>query len=836
MWRVLFLLACAAHASPGTGSRSYDLPAGDANATLRLFAKQSGQQLVYLVDAVRGERTRAVSGAHTPLEALERMLVGTDLIVRRDPATGAMTVVRRPARAADPVVPPSAPAQRETNPEDEVIELTAFTVSVHPVDRYRASDAISAVRVRASLLDTPSSISVITREVIDDLSPTRLFDVTRYVAGIEDGRGIQFSDRQIIRGFESNGRTVDNFLQIGADNYDEAIVERIEISKGPNAILAPAGVPGGSINVITKSPSFTGQRSLRAVVGRYDAQKVTADLTGPLPAYSGFAYRLVASAQDSRRYWSNDARLRNWLVAPMLTWRLSDDTQLTLKAIVADHWIFREPAYILDAAVGPDSPEPFAAPGFSARSLNGIQPWSHVGTRTTDLYALLTSDLSESVSLRFALNGRHYFEDSTQQFLQTPTLVDRYHPRTGEFTQDTVWAVDPATGAITGTPSPLFDPGAIPVRGDRQDTTHRFATVQTDIALRQQWGGVSSQCVFGGTLSHSRQGSRGWKGAMPPLNLHQPAHDVDPAWEALPYYDNRTTIRNWQVYLNQRLGFFDNRLLLTGGVTHYDIYNWTRNAALSPTPQVLDGARELWAGSVLLKPWPNVSAYYVYSTNSTPAIVNEAPLWRDGQQHEVGVKCEWFERRLAVSLAWFDITQTNVSVPNPERQTDSNAPEQLISDLGDHGVEVEVAGALTRNLSVLAAHTELRLRDRLGRPVRGVADRNSSILLNYRFREGPLASLSVSLGVTRAGRRPGDTTPVNFTPLGVPTRQSFFIPAYTLVNAGASYRVGRYTFRLNVDNALGDSGYFQQAGGRVSGTGLSTAPGRNLKFTVGVEF
>lgn len=815
--------------------RRFEVPAGDANLTLRVFAQQSGQQLIYLVDVVRGQRTRAVYGTFPPMQVLERMLQGTDLIVRRDPATGATTVVRNAE------VPPvndniAARAQPRIVREDEVIEMTAFTVSTRPEDRYRASDAISAVRVRASLLDTPSSISVITRSVIDDLSPTRLFDVTRYIAGVEDGRGIQFSDRQIIRGFESNGRTVDNFLQIGADNYDEAVIERIEISKGPNAILAPAGVPGGSINVITKSPSFSPHRSITAVIGLFDAQKVTLDLTGPLPGHEALAYRFVAAGQDTRRYWASDARLRNTLIAPMLTWRVSDRSQLTFKLIAADHWVFREPAYIVAPAVTPHTDPPTLAPGFSTKGRNGIQPWSHVGTRTTDAYLLFTSDLSENVSLRIAANGRHYYEDSTQEFLQTPTLTDRYHPETGRFTQDTVWTVDPVTRAYSSTHSPFFDPTAIPVRGDTQDTTHTFATFQSDLAIRQRLGSVHSQSVLGWAYSSSDQESRAWRGNLPPINLLKPGPVVHPIWDTDPWYDNDIKIRNWQLYLNQRLGFFDNRVQLTGGLTRYDVYNWSTNTVLSPEPRILDDARTLHLGSILVKPRDHVSLYYVYSSNSTPAIVNEAPIWRDGQQHEIGLKTEWFDRRLAFNIAWFDITQTNVAVPNPERQTDINAPEQLISNLGDHGMEFELAGGLTRNLSILASHTELRLRDRLGRPVRGVADRNSSLLLNYRFREGFLAPLSISLGITRAGRRPGDTTSVDFTPLGVPTKQSFTIQPYTLVNLAASTYWGRTTFRLNIDNLFDDAGYLQQAGGRVSGTGLSTAPGINVKFTTSIRF
>src|SRR5688572_888366 len=121
-------------------------------------------------------------------------------------ATACLTV------SAQTATPPSdsAPAA-----DDEIVQLSPFDVSSSSDDRYRAGDAISAVRVRSALIDTPSSISVVTREMMNDLAPNRVFDVARYVAGVQEGRGIQFQDRLIIRGFETqNGaRTVDNFLQ-----------------------------------------------------------------------------------------------------------------------------------------------------------------------------------------------------------------------------------------------------------------------------------------------------------------------------------------------------------------------------------------------------------------------------------------------------------------------------------------------------------------------------------------------------------------------------------------------------------------------------------------------
>jgi outer membrane receptor protein involved in Fe transport len=131
--------------------------------------------------------------------------------------------------SSDPLAAQTQTPAAAASAKEEVIVLSPFTVSAEAADRYRAADAISAVRVRAALIDTPSSISVITRDMMDDLAPNRVFDVTKYIAGVQEGRGIQFQDRMIIRGFETQGgaRTVDNFLQSAdADIVEEAVIDR----------------------------------------------------------------------------------------------------------------------------------------------------------------------------------------------------------------------------------------------------------------------------------------------------------------------------------------------------------------------------------------------------------------------------------------------------------------------------------------------------------------------------------------------------------------------------------------------------------------------------------
>jgi len=830
------VLVVPVFAADGT-TKNYDIPAGNAATTLEMFALQSGEQLVYLIDNVRGQATQPVHGEFTALAALNRMLLGTNLTVHRDGPGGPMTVSRRidarPVAGARAVSPAGAAASVGA----ELVVLPEFTVSGNAVDRYHAADAISAVRVRAALIDTPGSISVLTRDLIDDLAPTRIFDVTRYVAGVQDGRGIQFQDRMILRGFESNGqRTVDNFLQpADADNIDEVVIDRIEIAKGPNAILSPSGAPGGSINVITKSPLTTTQRSLTAQIGWFDSQKVSLDLTGGFSDHGRAAYRLVGSLQDSRRYWSDDARLRGKVLAPMFSYRLTDRTQLTLKLIAAEHWIFREPLLILNPSVNATTDDPYSAPGLSKKSLNGIQPWSHVGTRSADFFALLTSILSDNISLRVAANGRYYFEDSTQEFLSTPSLTNRYNPSTGELTQDYTWAWNPAADAYVATYSPFFSPASIPVRGDKQATRRKTVNLQTDLVAKYQFGPVSSQTVGGAALSRQTNYGRAVAGVLPGIDLGKTDLRVEPVWSTAWSLDTDSQFTNWLAYVNERLGFFGDRVQATGGVLHYDTYTYARDHLSAAPPGILEDNKDMWMASLLVKIRDNLSVYYSHSTNSSPVIANNLPLWRDGVQNEFGFKSEFFNQRLAFNGAYFEISQTNVTVPNPDRQTNPSAPEQLISNLGNHGIELELLGGITRHLSALATFSQLRMRDSLGRPVRGVADRNAALLLSYRFHENALDGLALNLGVTYSARRAGDT-PINFTPLNVVGQVSFFLRPYYATNFGASYRWNQYLFRLNLDNLFDDKGYIQQAGGRVSGTGISTAPGLNVKFSTTVNF
>jgi len=733
--------------------------------------------------------------------------------------------------------PASAPAK------DEVVVLSPFTVSADNSDRYHASDAVSGVRVRAPLIDTASSISVITRDMMDDLSPTRVFDVTRYIAGVQEGRGIQFQDRMIIRGFETQGgaRTVDNFLQSAdADNVDESIVDRIEVSKGPNAILSPAGAPGGSLNIITKSPTFRRQASLTALVGLFDAQKITLDMSGPLSLGDGksFAYRLVGSAQYTRQYWSSDATTKHRAFAPMLTWRISDKTQLTTKVILADMAVFREPALILDPNTNSSTSDPKLAPGFGYNSLNGTQTWSRNATHTADIFSNLTHTFDEHISIRVAANARYYFTDANQDFVTgLPGLGNRYNPTTGELTQDYTWAI--VGGTPVSTFSPYFNPAAIGHRGQAQWTRLRTGNFQTDGLFRYKLGLVDSQTVAG--FGYGRQYADNRvkdPGKLPAVDLSKPFVAAQPEYAATLSADNISSYTNTQLYINERLGFFDNRLYVTGGFLRYATVIKSSNGLTGANNPTLDDSKNLTNYSVLWKVQDHFSVYYSRSKNAAGALANNLPLWKEGVQSEYGFKSEFLNQKISLNGAYFTIAQTNVTVPNPAYQNDPTQPQQLISDLKNKGYEFEAMGALTDEMSVIATYSHLNMRDNLGRMVRGVADNNASALVSYRFNDGDLKGFTVNAGISYSGKRAGDVPSTGYVPgTTVVEKVSFYLKPQYVNTLALTYRMNeRYTFRLNIDNIFDKKNYISVAGGRSWGSGLTTATGRNIRFTTTINF
>src|SRR5205807_7723230 len=130
-----------------------------------------------------------------------------------------------------------------------------------------------------------------------------------------------------------------------------------------------------------------------------------------------------------------------------------------------------------------------------------------------------------------------------------------------------------------------------------------------------------------------------------------------------------------------------------------DTQQYARNpftAALA-SYSALSGSKDSYIGSALVKPAKNVSVYYTYSTNANlttfiPGNGISVPLWSEGKQHEVGVKSEFFDQRLALTATHFKMEQTNVTSPNPLANINPGAAGNILTNNKSKGFELSAVG------------------------------------------------------------------------------------------------------------------------------------------------
>ena len=746
-----------------------------------------------------------------------------------------------PAQSTPVAVPATA-----TPADDNTVKLPEFTVSAEKADRYAPGEATSAARIRANIADTAASISVISSEFLKDIGAQSILDATRYISGISAGRAAGVGgilDRQVIRGFENDGRTVDNFQAGYQVNFDPQFIERIEVVKGPNSILSPTGTPGGSINVITKAPRFNPAHSLAFQVGRYDAQKITLDTTGPLALFGGqkLAYRVVANYQNTKSWLPG--KIINQNVEAALAWKISDRSQLTLKYFGFD-WTQEGAVGAANSwgiAVDPTLPhgatlynEPPANLGFTYRGKNGATDWSTRKNRVNMAALEYTTGLTDSISMRLAGNWQYNRFGQDQGFQRVPNIAaNRYNPHTGQVTPNQTWAL--VNGTWTPTTSILWTPTAIPRGAEYIQSWGQTLQLQHDFAGNFRVGPVGIQPVAGWSHSNSVGGPNFTRTApLPPVNLFAP--DDNPPKPPRTAYTlaalNSNHNRQTQAYAVTRLSTLEDRLFVTGGMARVWINNLASNLRTG-TAQPLEDNEDTFVAGVLGKPLPKLSVYYSYSTNASGVTANNRPLWRTGKEHEYGLKYSFFQQRLVATVAYFDIVQNNLTTPNPAFNVDPlNNPPTLLSDATNKGYEFELKGGITPHLSVVASYTTQKVRDAFNRRSRNIADETAGLLLNYRFREGLLKGLAMFGGMTHQGASAGETPASSATPLGVIQQVGFWIPAFTIYNVGGSYSFRNYAFNLNVDNATDHRGFWQAAG-RGS---VPPIPGINVRLTTTITF
>lgn len=214
----------------------------------------------------------------------------------------------------------SASAQTQANPSEDPITVVGHRSS------YADNETATATRTDTPLRDVPQSVTIVTNDLIEDQAMRSMADVVRYVPGVSMGQGEGHRDAPTLRG---NASTADFFVDGVRDDVqyfrDLYNAERVEVLKGPNAMIFGRGGGGGVINRVTEWANWSPERELALTAGSYEQWRGALDMGAALN--DATALRLNAFYEDSDSY-RDFVSLERYGVNPTAAFRLGENTTL----------------------------------------------------------------------------------------------------------------------------------------------------------------------------------------------------------------------------------------------------------------------------------------------------------------------------------------------------------------------------------------------------------------------------------------------------------------------------------------------------------------------------
>ena len=353
------LAACAAEEP----RRHYDLPAGDAATMLSQFAEVSGREILFAAEVVRGIRTSPVRGKFTALEALRRLLTGTNLHAIPDERSGAIAVRRVPSsrpsgqstgpppetpKTAQPQTKESSPMKQRTfislvagwllagapaanaqstpalqpppGSTEAPIALSPFEVKAEQDIGYQATNTLAGSRLSTELKTTPAVVGVLTKEFLEDIGATNMESFITWAAGmdlgdVDDGVSNVFQSPQVrARSLASHYFSFTKNYFMTYTSTDAYNLARVEVARGPNSLLYGDGALGGMPTSLTKKAEIGLGQNKQSIQVRYSdwgGFRVSADVNRSLNDRLAVRANVVRERSNGWRDDGGDVNHRN---------------------------------------------------------------------------------------------------------------------------------------------------------------------------------------------------------------------------------------------------------------------------------------------------------------------------------------------------------------------------------------------------------------------------------------------------------------------------------------------------------------------------------------------
>lgn len=620
---------------------------------------------------------------------------------------------------------------------------------------YVATRSLVGTKTNTSLLETPQSVSVVTKRQIQDQGAQSVNQALAYTAGVQtqpfgyDARYDQF----VIRGFVASqfGNYKDGLRQ-GNGGFaffrnEPYELERIEVLRGPSSVLFGANDPGGLVNFVSKVPTAIPYREVGVDGGSYGRYQGRFDLGGPVPEAEGILYRVTGFVRQSGTQipQAPDDRIS---LAPSVTVKLGDATTLTLLGEVAHNSNAMWP-YFYRSPTGPVTRIGLGHPGFD----NLDQSQYQFGYR-------LESQLSDTVVAR--QNVRLGGVDFLGNFVDGAGLAPNG------------FTLNRYAGQVRET---LFS-----------------ASADTNLQATFATGPFAHTALAGVDYFHQGVDARYGFGLAPSLDLRNPVNGPYPFGPLRTSSLTEQTLQQVGLYGQDQIAF--DRFRLTAGLREdfasLTTLNRLTGKEVKTDPAALTGRIGL---SYLLD--HGIAPYASYATSFLPQAGTQSPQRGSaafkpttGESYEVGVKVQPDGLDALVTASLFDITKANVLTTDPQNRLYS----VQTGEIEVKGAEIEGVFSLGDGLSGIASysHTDAKVTksngiDRGKVPV-GVPLEQAALFLDYTVPAGPWAGFGGGAGLRYIGRTKADTA------------NTLTNPSLTAIDLSLHYDIPRIRFALTARN------------------------------------
>lgn len=698
---------------------------------------------------------------------------------------------------------------------EELTALQEVEVIGRKESSYKNTNSFIGTKTASALKEVPQSVGYVTKELILDQGATTVNEVVKNISGVNQNSS--YNDFSI-RGFRATGNRNSGNLLNGMRAQTSlwkqsslANIERVEVIKGPASALFGNAAPGGVINRVTKKPLFENKNSITVGVGSWNTLKTYGDFTGPLNPKKTLLYRLNLGYEktDSFRDLQGSESI---IAAPSFSYIPNEKTHINVDFVYQNFngKIDRGQSVPADGNV-------YSTP--ISRSLSAANDFLKENTLNTTI--ALTHKFSDHISLNAIYLNSSYSEDMLEH-----TQANLYYKQIGNGANAFRYA-DPNKVMMTANQRKRY------FANNSFNTYFNFnfntgilkhkLLVGYDYFISEQKAGSSSISAQGYLSKDKTKVVNTYTttanvlaGSVQTPTTNVPVFDLyDPiagnAYKDISKYIwKQNTLNPYEeyshgVYVQEQIDISIVKLLI--GLRQ----EWFTETLNKETTKEISRQTSAFIPRVglVVEASENINLYSTWVKGFQPqgANIQSDPERYGGpfdyiksELYEVGLKTEWFNKRLSATLAVFKITQENSLEQSPKA---GKADWRVPVDEESNGFELDVAGQILPNFSVVAnyAYTDARIvklkeegaiKDlNVQRP--STPRHAANLWTKYIFENGSLKGLGAGIGVSYASERLGQ--------VGRRATAASY-PDYTLLNAVLYYKVKDVQLQLNVNNVL----------------------------------